>query len=100
MVMGDRSQLEQGFFNLLVHAEQSLIGAPEKSISIGSKVTGKQICITIDYYDRSGDLTRHPIYSRAAATAMPWDCRSAQGIVQGHGGRDSPGPQPAHGLAI
>jgi signal transduction histidine kinase len=84
MVMGDRSQLEQVLLNLLVHAEHSLTGAPEKCISIGSKLTEKQICITIDYSDRSGDSGTDPFQSSSNGDAL--GLQVCQGIVQGHGG--------------
>ena len=48
-VLGSPGQLEQVFLNLFVHAEQSLAGAEQKSITIRTSVLAKRLLVEISY---------------------------------------------------
>ncbi len=48
-VLGSHGQLEQAFLTLLLHAEQSLSAAPEKSITIRSSAFGKRLLVEIAF---------------------------------------------------
>jgi CheY-like chemotaxis protein len=48
-VLGSQGQLEQVFLNLLVHAEQALAEAPEKTIAIRTSVLAKRVLVEIAF---------------------------------------------------
>ena len=48
-VLGSQGQLEQVFLNLLVHAEQSLAGAPQKTITVRTSVLAKRLLVEIAF---------------------------------------------------
>jgi GAF domain-containing protein/CheY-like chemotaxis protein len=48
-VLGSRGQLEQVFLNLLVHAEQSLARAPQKTITIRTSVLARRLLVEIAF---------------------------------------------------
>jgi CheY-like chemotaxis protein len=48
-VLGSQGQLEQVFLNLFVHAEQSLAGAEQKSITIRTSVLAKRLLVEISF---------------------------------------------------
>jgi K+-sensing histidine kinase KdpD/CheY-like chemotaxis protein len=84
MVQGSHGQLEQVFLNLLVHAEQSLSDASEKSITIRSNVVARRVLVEIGY---SG-------LKEAADPFLPgadeWSSDAGLGVcrslITGHGG--------------
>jgi signal transduction histidine kinase len=53
-VQGSQGQLEQVFLNLLVHAEQSLLDASEKLITIRTSVVARRILVEIGYTGAKG----------------------------------------------
>ena len=85
LVLGNQSQIEQVMLNLLVHAEQSLTGAPVKTISVSSRVIGRHVRITIDYSDHTQDAGQgDPFDDQPSGSDLGLQvCRA---IVQGHGG--------------
>jgi GAF domain-containing protein/CheY-like chemotaxis protein len=48
-VLGSQGQLEQVFLNLFVHAEQSLAGAEQKTITIGTSVLARRLLVEISF---------------------------------------------------
>jgi CheY-like chemotaxis protein len=76
-VLGSQGQLEQVFLNLLVHAEQSLANAPQKSITVRTSVLAKRLVVEVAY-------TGH------AASRKPEEAAAVLGVtrsvVAGHGG--------------
>lgn len=84
MVLGSHGQLEQVFLNLLVHAEQSLSEASEKTITIRSNVVARRILVEIGY---SGPkISADPFVPGSddpSAGAGLGVCRS---LITGHGG--------------
>jgi signal transduction histidine kinase len=85
IVLGNQSQLEQVMLNLLVHAEQSLVNAPVKSIAVSSRNLGRGVVITIDYSDRLQEAkTTDPFASNGAEGGL--GLQVCQAILQGHGG--------------
>ena len=48
-MLGSQGQLEQVFLNLFVHAEQSLAGAEQKSITIRTSVLAKRLLVEISF---------------------------------------------------
>jgi CheY-like chemotaxis protein len=76
-VLGSQGQLEQVFLNLLVHAEQALADAPEKTISIRTSVLAKRVLVEISF-------------SAPSCSANPEETAAILGvtrsIVAGHGG--------------
>jgi signal transduction histidine kinase len=76
-VLGSQGQLEQVFLNLLVHAEQSLAEAPEKTITIRTSVLAKRVLVEISF-------------SAPTRSANPEETATILGvtrsIIAGHGG--------------
>jgi CheY-like chemotaxis protein len=67
-----------------VHAEQLLANAPEKTIAVSSRVSGKRVCIAIDYSDNSPDSGSDPFTDRGTGEAL--GLQVCQAVVQSHGG--------------
>ena len=83
-VLGSHGQLEQIFLNLLVHAEQSLSDASEKSITIRSSVVARRILVEIGYSGLKGAADPFvPGADDASGGAGLGVCRS---LITGHGG--------------
>lgn len=81
--LGAQGQLEQVFLNLLVHAEQSVIDCPEKTITIETSSIGKRILVEISYSgpERASDMPAEDGFgSNELGVGV------ARGIVQTHGG--------------
>jgi GAF domain-containing protein/CheY-like chemotaxis protein len=76
-VLGSHGQLEQAFLTLLLHAEQSLADAADKSITIRSSAFGKRLLVEIAF--PSPPEARPP----GEATAVLDVTRS---VLAGHGG--------------
>jgi signal transduction histidine kinase len=76
-VMGSQGQLEQVFLNLLVHAEQSLAGAPQKVITVRSSVLGKRLVIEVAY---TGQGISRNLEETAAVLGV------TRSVIAGHGG--------------
>lgn len=83
-VLGSHGQLEQVFLNLLVHAEQSLSEASEKSIAIRSSLVARRVLVEIGFSGPQG--CADPFVagtddgSNGAGLGI---CRS---LITGHGG--------------
>jgi K+-sensing histidine kinase KdpD/CheY-like chemotaxis protein len=83
-VLGSHGQLEQVFLNLLVHAEQSLSDASEKSIVIRSSVVARRVMVEICYSGPKGAADPFvPGADEASGGAGLGVCRS---LITGHGG--------------
>jgi len=83
-VQGSHGQLEQVFLNLLVHAEQSLSDASEKSIVIRSSVVARRVLVEIGYSGPKGAADPFvPGADEASGGAGLGVCRS---LITGHGG--------------
>jgi GAF domain-containing protein len=76
-VLGAHGQLEQVFLNLLVHAEQSLAGAEQKTITIRVSLLAKRVLVEISF-------------SSPAELRTPEDTAAVLGVTRsvigGHGG--------------
>ena len=48
-VLGSQGQIEQVFLNLLVHAEQSLADAPQKSITVRTSLLAKRLLVEVSF---------------------------------------------------
>lgn len=77
MVLGSHGQLEQVFLNLLVHAEQALADAPQKTITIRTSVLAKRLLVEISFTAPPGAATSE---ETGAVLGL------ARSIVTGHGG--------------
>ena len=88
-VQGLQGQLEQIFLNLLVHAEQSLASAPQKTISIRSSVLGKRLLVEISF---SASREVRKVEETAAVLGV------TRSVIAGHGGEvrliEKPGSDP------
>ena len=77
LVLGSQGQLEQVFLNLFVHAEQSLAGAEQKSITIRTSVLAKRLLVEISF-------------TSPAELRKPEDMAAVLGVTRsvigGHGG--------------
>jgi signal transduction histidine kinase len=84
-VLGNQSQLEQVMLNLLVHAEQSLVESPVKTIAVSSRVIGRHVRIVIDYSDHTQVAEQgDPFEDQPSGSDLGLQvCRA---IIQGHGG--------------
>jgi GAF domain-containing protein/CheY-like chemotaxis protein len=76
-VLGSQGQLEQVFLNLLVHAEQSLADAPQKTITVRTSVLAKRLLIEISF--SSPSLARKSMETAAVIGVT-------RSVVAGHGG--------------
>lgn len=76
-VAGSLGQLEQVFLNLLVHAEQSLAEAPQKTITIGATVLNKRLLVEIAF-------TAPPDLHQADEAASVLSV--TRSVIAGHGG--------------
>jgi GAF domain-containing protein len=76
-VLGSQGQLEQVFLNLLVHAEQSLTDAPQKTITVRTSVLAKRLLIEISFSAQS--LARKTMETAAVIGVT-------RSVVAGHGG--------------
>jgi CheY-like chemotaxis protein len=76
-VLGSQGQLEQIFLNLLVHAEQSLAGAPQKTITIRTSVLAKRLVVEVAFTASPG--SRKPEETAAVVGV-------ARSVIAGHGG--------------
>jgi signal transduction histidine kinase len=81
--VGAQGQLEQVFLNLLVHAEQSVIDCPEKTITIETSSIGKRILVEISY---SGPELASDSPGEDGFGSNELGVGVARGIVQTHGG--------------
>jgi CheY-like chemotaxis protein len=76
-VLGSQGQLEQVFLNLFVHAEQSLAGAEQKSITIRTSTLAKRLLVEISF-------------TSPAELRKPEDTAAVLGVtrsvIAGHGG--------------
>jgi CheY-like chemotaxis protein len=77
LVLGSQGQLEQVFLNLFVHAEQSLAGAEQKSITIRTSVLAKRLLVEISF--TSPSELRKP-EDMAAVLGV------TRSVIGGHGG--------------
>jgi len=76
-VLGSHGQLEQVFLNLLVHAEQALAAAQEKTLTIRTSVLAKRLLVEISF-------SAPPEWRNAEETAALLGV--THGVVTGHGG--------------
>jgi GAF domain-containing protein/CheY-like chemotaxis protein len=76
-VLGSHGQLEQVFLNLLVHAEQALADAPEKTLTVRTSVLAKRLLVEISF-SAPGE------WRNAEETAAVLGL--TQSVVAGHGG--------------
>jgi K+-sensing histidine kinase KdpD/CheY-like chemotaxis protein len=84
IVLGSHGQLEQVFLNLLVHAEQSLSDASEKTIAIRSSLVARRVLVEIVYSGPKGAPDPFVQSAENAADAAGLGiCRS---LITGHGG--------------
>jgi GAF domain-containing protein len=76
-VQGLQGQLEQIFLSLLVHAEQSLAAAPQKSITIRTSVLAKRLLVEIAF---SAPQELRKVEETAAVLGV------TRSVIAGHGG--------------
>jgi GAF domain-containing protein len=76
-VHGSQGQMEQVFLNLLVHAEQSLADAPQKSITVRTSLLAKRLLVEISF--TSPSELRKPEDTAAVLGVT-------RSVIAGHGG--------------
>ena len=76
-VLGSQGQLEQAFLNMLVHAEQSLAGVPQKVLTIRTSVLAKRLLVEVAF-------SAPPESRQAGETAAVLGLTRT--VVAGHGG--------------
>jgi signal transduction histidine kinase/CheY-like chemotaxis protein len=82
---GAQGQLEQVFLNLLVHAEQCVLDAAEKTVTVEVSAVGPRILIEIAYAVSNSEDIPDPLAGRVTeSTALGLGV--ARGVVQNHGG--------------
>jgi GAF domain-containing protein len=88
-VQGLQGQLEQIFLNLLVHAEQSLASAPQKTITVRTSVLGKRLLVEVSF---SAPPEVRKVEETAAVLGV------TRSVIAGHGGEvrliEKPGSGP------
>ncbi len=89
VVQGSQGQLEQIFLNLLVHAEQSLASAKQKTITIRTSVLGKRLLVEVSF-------SAPPEVRKVEETASVLGV--TRSVIAGHGGEvrliEKPGTDP------
>jgi signal transduction histidine kinase len=83
-VLGSHGQLEQVFLNLLVHAEQSLSDATEKTIAIRSSMVARRVLVEIGYSGPQG--TADPFVAGADDASGGAGLGVCRSLITGHGG--------------
>jgi signal transduction histidine kinase len=83
VVVGARSQLEQVFLNLLVHAEQSVANRIVKEIAIATSVLARRSIVTVSY---SADALDKPDDCFVEGNSSSLGLSVCRGIVRSHGG--------------
>lgn len=82
---GAQGQLEQVFLNVLVHAEQCILEAAEKNISIDASAVGRRLMVEISYSVKNSELSADPLSGRnEEGSALGLGV--SRGVVQNHGG--------------
>jgi GAF domain-containing protein/CheY-like chemotaxis protein len=76
-VLGSHGQLEQVFLNLLVHAEQALSEAAQKTITVRTSVMARRVLVEISF-------TAPPGWRKAEETAAVLGV--TRSVIGGHGG--------------
>ncbi|HEY2018136.1 MAG TPA: GAF domain-containing protein, partial [Bryobacteraceae bacterium] len=76
-VLGSQGQLEQVFLNLLVHAEQSLAEAPQKTITIRTSVLAKRLLVEIAFTAPPESRSPEEVAAVLGVT---------RSVIAGHGG--------------
>jgi CheY-like chemotaxis protein len=86
-VLGSEAQLEQVFLNLLVHAEQSLKDASEKTITVDTRPLAQRALIEISFSapPTPGDET-DPFLDSGRPESANFGLPVCRGIIQSHGG--------------
>jgi CheY-like chemotaxis protein len=88
-VLASQGQIEQVFLNLLVHAEQALAEAPQKTITIGSSMLARRLLVEISF--SAGERLPKPEETGAVLGLT-------RSVVAGHGGEvrlvQRPGADP------
>ena len=83
--IGAHGQLEQVFLNLLVHAEQSVLDSPEKTITVEPSPVGRRILVEVAYAVLNSEDAVDPLDNKGGeSTALGLGV--ARGVVQSHGG--------------
>jgi GAF domain-containing protein len=76
-VLGSQGQLEQVFLTLLVHAEQSLVNAPQRVITVRTSVLAKRLVVEVAY---TGQAAPRKPEETAAVLGV------TRSVIAGHGG--------------
>jgi GAF domain-containing protein len=76
-VLGSHGQLEQVFLNLLVHAEQSLAQAEQKTLTIGTSLLARRLLVEITF---SAPAEARKTEETAAVLGV------TRSVIAGHGG--------------
>jgi len=76
-VLGSQGQLEQVFLNLMVHAEQSLVSAPQKVLTIRTSVLAKRLLVEIAF-----SVPPEPRSPEETAAVLG----VTRSVIAGHGG--------------
>jgi K+-sensing histidine kinase KdpD/CheY-like chemotaxis protein len=84
VVMGSHGQLEQVFLNLLVHAEQSISDASDKSLTIRSSMVARRVLVEIGYHAANG--VADPFATGADAAHGGAGLGVCRSLITGHGG--------------
>jgi signal transduction histidine kinase/CheY-like chemotaxis protein len=95
-VLGSQGQLEQVFLNLLVHAEQTVAGAAEKTIYVATSRMAGSALVEIRYTDGPArESGADPFEEERSAEAGALGLGLCRGIIHSHGGeiRMVHGPQ-------
>lgn len=79
---GAQGQLEQVLLNVLVHAEQSLLECPEKTITISTTSVGRRAFVEIAY--AHPEDARDPFEPQAGDSGL--GLAVSRGMIQSHGG--------------
>lgn len=86
LVIGSQSQLEQVFLNLLVHAEQSMSGASEQTLTLTTAQLGRRALVEIAFTETPEQQITDPFQDARDGMRASLGLGVCRGIIHSHGG--------------
>jgi signal transduction histidine kinase/CheY-like chemotaxis protein len=82
-VLAIEGQLEQVFLSLLVHAEQSVAGQPDRTVSVGASIMGGKVLVEIAYAQAPGGAARNLFDEGGAVETGALGLAVCRGVLRG-----------------
>ena len=82
-VLAIEGQLEQVFLSLLVHAEQSVAGQPDRTVSVGAAIMGGKVLVEIAYAQAPDGAARDLFDESSAVETGALGLAVCRGVLRG-----------------